>query len=63
VADDKKIPAAYVAPCLTKRSLEQGRLLLLGRAWLGDVGARTLLELLYPEPEFPQPQIEEPSGE
>ncbi len=41
---------SYSPPILTKRSSEQATLLLVGHAWVGDSGARELLELFFPEP-------------
>jgi hypothetical protein len=40
----------YSPPRLTRRSREQATLFLVGHAWIGDRGARDLLELLFPEP-------------
>jgi hypothetical protein len=39
----------YVPPILTRRTLEQAKLLCLGYAWIGHRGARDLLELMFPE--------------
>ncbi|MGA8620151.1 MAG: hypothetical protein WB660_16715 [Candidatus Sulfotelmatobacter sp.] len=41
----------YLPPGLTTRSYEQATLFLVGHAWIGDTGARDLLELLFPEPD------------
>ena len=40
----------YSRPTATKLGTEQGRLILVGRAWAGDKGARELLELIFPGP-------------
>jgi hypothetical protein len=40
----------YSTPGLTKRNREQATLFLVGHAWIGDPGARDLLELFSPEP-------------
>jgi hypothetical protein len=40
----------YSRPEVRKLGTEQGILLLVGRAWAGDKGARELLELVFPEP-------------
>lgn len=40
----------YSAPDLMRRSREQATLFLVGHAWIGDAGARDLLELLFLEP-------------
>jgi hypothetical protein len=39
----------YSRPEATQLGAEQGILLLVGRAWTGDSGARELLELIFPE--------------
>ena len=39
----------YEAPAIRSRQLSQAVLFLVGRAYLGDVGARDLLALLFPE--------------
>jgi len=39
----------YSAPELRKLEPEQARLLLTGHAFVGDRGARELLELIFPE--------------
>ena len=36
-----------LTPSLTKRTCEQVTLLLVGYAWVGDTGARDLLELFF----------------
>ena len=41
---------AYSAPDLTRRSREQATLFLVGHAWIGDAGARDLLDLLFLDP-------------
>jgi hypothetical protein len=41
---------AYSRPEVRKLGTEQGILMLVGRAWTGDKGARELLELIFPEP-------------
>jgi len=48
-ADAKAPKKKYSPPSLTKRSPEQATLLLVGYAWVGDTGARDLLELVFPE--------------
>lgn len=40
----------YSPPTLTKRRRDQATLFLVGHAWVGDTGARDLLELFFPEP-------------
>ena len=40
----------YSPPDLMRRSREQATLFLVGHAWIGDAGARDLLELLFLEP-------------
>jgi len=40
----------YVRPEVRELGTEQGILILVGRAWSGDKGARDLLELIFPEP-------------
>jgi hypothetical protein len=40
----------YSPPGLMRRSREQATLFLVGYAWIGDSGARDLLELFFPEP-------------
>ena len=39
----------YSPPDLTRRTREQATLFLVGHAWIGDTGARDLLELFFPE--------------
>jgi len=47
----------YSRPQATKLGTEQGILILVGRAWSGDQGARELLELIFPGPgEKPAPK-------
>jgi len=47
----------YSRPQTTKLGTEQGRLILVSRAWAGDQGARELLELIFPGPgEKPAPE-------
>ena len=51
MALDVRVPKeSYSPPMLTERSCEQAILLLVGHAWVGDSGARDLLELFFPEP-------------
>jgi hypothetical protein len=40
----------YSPPSLIKRRREQATLFLMGYAWIGDTGARDLLEIAFPEP-------------
>ena len=40
----------YLPPVLMQRSHDQAALFLVGHAWIGDAGARDLLELLFLEP-------------
>jgi len=42
--DDQK---PYSPPQLQQRTLDQAKLFLVGHAWVGNVGARALLELLF----------------
>jgi hypothetical protein len=37
---------SYLRPEVTKLNSEQAILMLIGRAWAGDVGARDLLEII-----------------
>lgn len=39
----------YAPPKLQIRTFEQAALLLTGYAWIGNLGARDLLEVLFPE--------------
>ena len=39
----------YEKPAIRKLTPEQGKLLLIGHASLGDQGAKDLLELMFPE--------------
>jgi hypothetical protein len=49
VAFEKQIgKEAYSKPKLSQRNVEQAKLFLVGHAWIGDQGARVLLELLFP---------------
>lgn len=41
---------AYCAPQARKLEPEQANLILVGRAWDGDEGAREMLEILFPAP-------------
>jgi len=50
IPDIEASKMAYSPPILTRRSSEQATLLLVGHAWVGDSGARDLLELFFPEP-------------
>jgi len=51
MSDDVKGPKkSYSALSLMQRSCEQATLFLVGHAWIGDTGARRLLELFLPEP-------------
>jgi hypothetical protein len=43
---EKPIKKSYLAP--NRRTFEQASLFLVGHAWNGNVGARDLLELLFP---------------
>ena len=43
-------PKPYSPPQLHQRTLDQAKLFLVGHAWVGNVGARELLELLFREP-------------
>ena len=43
----------YEPPTLRKRTWSQATLFLTGHAYLGDHGAKELLELLFPEPTIP----------
>jgi hypothetical protein len=38
----------YVKPAVHKLNFEQGALILLGRAWAGDQGAKEFLTHLFP---------------
>jgi hypothetical protein len=38
----------YVKPAMHKLNFEQGALILLGRAWAGDQGAKQFLTHLFP---------------
>jgi len=50
MAEDLKAPKKTCsAPSLMERSREQATLFLVGHAWIGDTGARRLLELFFPE--------------
>lgn len=40
----------YSSPHIVMRTPQQASLFLLGHAWIGNQGARDLLELLFPEP-------------
>lgn len=40
----------YRRPQVIKMSSEQGKLVLVGRAWNGDQNARDLLKLVFPNP-------------
>lgn len=52
----------YLRPEVRKLNSEQARLMLVGLAWAGDVGARELLEILFPMPgERVEPENREPS--
>lgn len=44
------IKKPYLPPQARKLGTEQGILILVGRAWAGDKGARELLELIFPGP-------------
>jgi len=51
MSKDVKVPKkTYSAPRLMRRNPEQATLFLVGHAWIGDTGARYLLELFFPEP-------------
>lgn len=51
MSEDAKAPKkTYSAPGLMQRNREQATLFLVGHAWIGDTGARHLLELFFPEP-------------
>jgi hypothetical protein len=50
LSQEKSKKKSYLPPSLSKRSFPQATLLLTGHAWIGDTGARELLELLFPEP-------------
>jgi hypothetical protein len=39
----------YEPPAMKTRELSQAILFLVGHAYIGDVGAKDLLELLFPE--------------
>jgi len=49
--DNRKV---YERPALRKLTWEQATLFLVGQAYVGDKGARELLELLFPEPMVPE---------
>jgi hypothetical protein len=49
-ADGEVPKKEYSPPHLTMRSREQATLFLVGHAWIGNTGARDLLELFFPEP-------------
>jgi hypothetical protein len=45
---------SYDPPIMRTRSLSQAILFLVGYAYIGDAGARDLLELLFPDAAHPQ---------
>jgi len=47
---DEAVRKPYEPPKLQKLTPEQAKLLLIGRASVGDQDATELLELIYPEP-------------
>jgi len=54
----------YLRPEVRKLNSEQARLMLVGLAWAGDVGARELLEIIFPMPgERVEPENREPSDD
>jgi hypothetical protein len=48
--DERKV---YERPRLRKPTRDQATLLLVGHAYIGDTGAKELLELLFPGPMEP----------
>lgn len=50
VQADEAPKKPYSAPQWHRLSFEQASLLLVGRAWNGDPGARYLLKLMFPLP-------------
>jgi len=44
---------SYERPMLRNLTLNQASLFLVGHAYIGDQGARELLELLFPDPAYP----------
>ena len=45
---------SYRPPTLRRITLDQAKLFLVGHAYVGDKGAKKLLELLFPEPGGPK---------
>jgi hypothetical protein len=47
---EEAVPKPYEDPVLRKLTFSQATLFLTGYAYIGEKGARELLELLFPEP-------------
>jgi len=45
----------YEPPALRRPTTSQAALFLVGHAYIGDQGAKEMLELLFPEPASPEP--------
>src|SRR5258708_5668191 len=61
--DGQTEPRTYSSPTLKTLTLEQAKLLLLGRASQGDKGAKELLDVLFPDPNEPDRVSPRPDGE
>ena len=45
----------YEPPTLRRPTTNQAALFLVGHAYIGDQGAKEILELLFPEPVYTEP--------